>query len=231
MTARATWIFAALLTLALAAGIAAATLGPAPTIYALALAAFPLGVLAAGALLRRRGARASCEAWAARLLAGAAAGVTATLAYDGYRVGVRDILGIAFDPFRVQPVFGQILTGLPTTHPLTLVAGWGFHLWLGVLVGMVFAAVRPRGGALAGALFAVVLQLGRWAMYPNVFKAGLSDHEFLANGVFGQLFWGVVLGLALGALDRFVVRRARVVPPLPSRSVPRGAEPPAALRD
>jgi hypothetical protein len=191
-------LFAALLMLALA-GLAAA---PMPPAYAVSLAAFPLGGLVAGAVLARRGAQALLGLWSARLLAGLAAGLAATLAYDLYRVGVRQLLGISFDPFRVQPVFGQIITGLPTTHPAALAAGWGYHLWLGLLLGMIFAALRPRGGALWGAGFAALLQLGRWAMYPAVLVAGTSDKEFFANGVVGQLVWGAVLGLVVALIAR-----------------------------
>lgn len=198
-------ILAGLLALPLVAGLAALRLGPTPPSYAISLLAFPLGLLGAGILLARRGDGATLDAWARRLLTGAGAGFVATLSYDGYRMAIHHGLAIPFDPFRVQPVFGQIFTGLPTTHPFSLVVGWSYHLWLGVLLGMVFSALRPRGGLLEGGLFAAVLQLGRWAMYPSVFKAGLTDHEFFANGVVGQLFWGGVLGLTVWGLHRVLV--------------------------
>lgn len=196
MMRAATVCFGIIASVPLAAGMVALT-GPTPTSFAITLLAAPLGLAVAAAILWTRGRREVIDAWAGRLLRGAGAGITATLVYDSWRVGVRDIWGIAYDPFRVQPVFGQILTGLPTTHTLTLAAGWGHHLWLGALAGMIFAALAPRGGALAGVGFAAAMQLGRWAMYPSVFGAGLADREFIANGVLGQMLWGLVLGTAI----------------------------------
>lgn len=200
----AKWTLGGILLLPLLAGSIVLAIGRTPVEFAISLIAFPLGVYGAVAVLTYRGASAVIATWAGRLSAGLAAGIVATIFYDGYRIAMRDGLAIPFDPFRVQPVFGQILTGLPTTHPLTLIAGWGYHLWLGSLVGMIFAALRPHGGLLAGALFAAVVQIGRWVMYPSVFTAGLGDREFLANGVIGQLFWGCILGLSLPAIARLL---------------------------
>jgi hypothetical protein len=161
-----------------------------------------MGLLMAGALLAWRGRAELLAPWAQRLLSGLIAGLVATLAYNLYRVGVRLVFDMPFDPFRVQPVFGQIITGLPSTHGIALAAGWGYHLWIGAMLGMVFAALRPAGGLIAGALFAAVIQIGRWAMYPGVFRAGLVDNEFFANGVVGILLWGMVLGFALARIAR-----------------------------
>lgn len=185
-----------------ALGLAGVGLVGMPPDFAVSVFALPMGLLVAGAVMLRRGRADLLARWSARLLCGLAAGLAATLAYNLYRVGVRLVFDMPFDPFRVQPVFGQILTGLPSTHVGALVAGWGYHLWIGAMLGMVFAALRPAGGLLAGMLFAAVIQLGRWAMYPAVFRAGLVDNEFVANGVIGILFWGMVLGVALAALSR-----------------------------
>lgn len=208
MAQRANWILAGLLALPFVAGVAILALGPAPAAYAISLIAFPLGAFVAGVALARRGARAAAAHWSLCLLLGLGAGLVATLAYDVYRFVASHTFAVAFDPFRVQPVFGQILTGLPTTHPWALLAGWSYHLWLGALLGMILAAVRPRGGALEGALYVVALQLGRWAMYPSVLQAGTNDQEFFANGIVGQMFWGLVLGLALSALHRWAFRNS-----------------------
>lgn len=202
-----TIVFAVALLLPIAGGLAALARST-PIDFGLTLLAAPTGLLVAGGVLAARGRGAALDGWATRLLVGAGAGIAATLVYDLWRVGVRDVWGVAYDPFRVQPVFGQILTGLPTTHPATLAAGWGHHLWLGALAGMVFAAIAPRGGALAGVAFAAAMQIGRWAMYPSVFTAGLTDREFVANGVLGQIVWGAVLGLSLALAMRRTTRAA-----------------------
>ena len=202
MTQVTKWTFGGLLLLPLLSGSIVMAMGRTPVEFAISLMAFPLGICGAVAVLTFRGASSAIAVWSGRLAAGLAAGIVATLFYDGYRIAVRDVLAIPFDPFRVQPVFGQILTGLPTTHPLSLVAGWGYHLWLGSQLGMFFAALRPHGGLVAGMLFASAIQIGRWLMYPSVFTAGLGDREFFANGVIGQLLWGCIIGLSLMVIDR-----------------------------
>jgi len=191
-------LFAALIAL----GLAGIGLAGMPPDFAVSVVALPIGLLVAGAVMLWRGRADMLALWSERLLAGLAAGLAATLAYNLYRVGVRVVFDMPFDPFRVQPVFGQILTGLPSTHGGALIAGWGYHLWIGAMLGMIFAALRPTGGLVAGALFAALIQLGRWAMYPAVFRAGLVDNEFFANGVIGIVFWGMVLGATLAALSR-----------------------------
>ena len=191
---------------AFAGAVAGLVSGQMPLDYVVSLAGFPLGGALAAAILFRRGRRDLIAVWSRRLMIGVGAGLAATLVYDGFRMLVRYVLGINFDPFRVQPVFGQILTGLPTTHAFALTAGWSYHFWTGMMLGMVFAALRPRGGMLWGALFAAIIQLGRWAMYPDVLLAGTTDKEFFANGVIGQLVWGLTLGLSTAILAGAMTR-------------------------
>ncbi len=184
---------------ALFAGLAAASAAgwaflPAPAEYLLSVAAFPLGALAGGGLLRwRRGAEA-VDLFSRRLGRGCVWGLAATLVYDAYRPLVKLALDMSYDPYRAQPVFGGILTGLPEASAAAQIVGWGYHLWIGCLIGMIFSLVWPRGGVVAGVAFTLGLQVARWLVYPEVFVAGLQDEEFLANAVFGYGLWGVVLG-------------------------------------
>ena len=174
--------------------------GKMPVAYFLSVAAIPFGALVGGALAARSKGVPRLAPMSRILLNGLLAGLVASLIYDAYRVAVRHVLDIPFDPFRVQPVFGQIITGLPTTHPIALGAGWGYHLWVGMMLAMLFAALRPRGGWLFGMLFSALLQMGRWAMYPDILRAGFSDREFFANGVVGQLLWGLIMGAVVAWL-------------------------------
>jgi len=190
------------------AALVGLSLGRMPLAYTTSLAGFPSGALIAVAIFIGRGNHATLVAWSHRLFAGLVAGLAATAVYDGYRVAIRYVTSLEFDPFRVQPVFGQIITGLPSTHPIALVAGWGYHLWIGILLGMLLSVLRPTGGILAGAIFAGLLQLARWAMYPDVLRAGFSDPEFFANGVLGQLLWGMVAGFVLYRLNRYRLNSA-----------------------
>lgn len=201
MTRAAHLVLAAVLVLALVLAAIGWLAAPMPGDYAISVAAFPLGALVAGLVLTWRGQGAAVRLWSVRLVTGLVAGLLATAAYDLYRVAVSQVMAVPFDPFRVQPEFGRIVTGLPSTHLLALAAGWAYHLWVGGLLGMVFAALRPRGGAMVGAAFIAAIQIGRWLVYPDVFRAGLADSEFVANGVVGMLLWGAVLGAAVAWLS------------------------------
>ncbi|MDD3579700.1 MAG: hypothetical protein PHW74_01620 [Desulfobacca sp.] len=183
-----------LLTLAAAAGYA---WGVIPLAYMVSVGAMPLGLLLAGFILWGRGLYQKLHYCCGVLLMGALWGLLATLAYDLYRPLVKHILSLPFDPYRVQPVFGHIITGLPASDPLALFLGWGYHLWMGILLGMMFAILRPRGGVLAGLLFIAAIQVVRLAAYPSVLQASWEDPEFLANGVIGMGLFGVVLGAGM----------------------------------
>jgi len=159
--------------------------------------AMPLGLLLAGVILWRRGLHQNLHRACGTLLMGVFWGLVATFAYDLYRLLVKLILALPFDPYRVQPIFGHIITGLPTSHPLALFLGWGYHLWMGILLGMLFTLMRPRGGALGGLVFITIIQVLRLAAYPSVLQASWEDPEFLANGVIGMGLWGVVVGTGL----------------------------------
>jgi hypothetical protein len=172
-------------------------LGPLPLIHLLSVVTMPMACLMGGITLFWRQEDALLHRFNGLLMAGAAWGLASTLMYDVYRPLVKIIFGYAFDPYRVMPIFGHILTGLPTNHYLALITGWAYHLWIGILMGMIFGLVRPKGGALAGLIFVLIVQTIRLAAYPSILQASLEDPEFLANGVFGFGLWGVVLGIGL----------------------------------
>lgn len=197
-----TRILASLLGLAILLAIGAAIAGPMPPDYLAAIAALPAGLLVSGAVLIRRNRGDIVMRQSRVLLAGLVAGLAATAVYDLYRLFLALVVIDGFVPFRVQPVFGRIITGQPSTHPLALAAGWAHHAWLGAILGMVFAAIRPAGGMLAGAIFIALIQTGRWILYPDVFLAGLAEAEFLLKGVIGPLAWGATAGVVTGSLGR-----------------------------
>jgi FtsH-binding integral membrane protein len=190
-------LFAAALGVLAMAAAAGYAWGVMPLAYTVSVGAMPLGLLLAGVILWRRGLKHHLHRYGGLLRLGALWGLVATLAYDLYRPAVKLIFNLPFDPFRVQPIFGHILTGLSPSHPLALILGWGYHLWMGLLLGMIFALLRPRGGALAGLGFIMAIQVLRLAAYPSVLQASWEDPEFLANGVMGMGLWGLVLGAGL----------------------------------
>ena len=62
---------------------------------------------------------------------------------------------------------------------------------------MMFALLRPRGGAVLGLVWALLLQGLMMVVYPSFLQARLEDPGFLWSGIVGHAFWGVVLGLGL----------------------------------
>jgi hypothetical protein len=190
-------MFGAVLAALVLAAAAGCAWGVMPLAYTLSVAAMPLGLLLAGVILWQRGLAQYLHRSCAVLFMGALWGLLATLLYDLYRPVVKLIMDLPFDPYRVQPIFGHIITGLSASHPLALALGWAYHLWMGILLGMMFALIRPRGGLLAGLGFVALIQALRLFAYPSVLQASWEDPEFLANGVIGMALWGAVLGAGL----------------------------------
>jgi len=168
-----------------------------PLSFTVPFVALPAACLLTGAVLFRRGLDARLHAYSSVLARGAAWGLVATVVYDLIRPALVAVLGSAYDPYRAQPIFGQLITGLPGSDPLALAAGWIYHLWNGISFAMIFALVRPNGGALLGLAWGLALQLLMMAAYPALLRARLDDPAFMITGLVGHSFWGVVLGLGL----------------------------------
>ncbi|MBI4318815.1 MAG: hypothetical protein HY675_10015 [Chloroflexi bacterium] len=185
------------------AAVLAHTFGPVPMSFTAPFVVMPTAsVLVILALLRTRRYQ-RLHLFAGRLLMGGAWGLAATLAYDAIRPLLKLIFGFTFDPFRAMPIFGQLITGLPATDPASLAAGWAYHFWNGISFGMMFALVRPRGGPIAGFVWAMILQGLMMAAYPTFLQARLDDPGFLATGIVGHGLWGIVLGAGLRKGGRY----------------------------
>jgi hypothetical protein len=57
--------------------------------------------------------------------------------------------------------------------------------------------VRPRGGAIAGLIWGVGLQVFMILVYPSFLDARLDDVGFMVTGLLGHAIWGLVLGASL----------------------------------
>ena len=135
--------------------------------------------------------------FADRLIAGAAFGLLATLAYDAFRPLLVAVFQLHFNPYRAHPIFGSLITGRPPSDGLAQVVGWMYHFWNGITFGMIFALVRPRGGPVAGLIWAETLQMFMMALYPKFLEVRLNDPGFLVTGLVGHGVYGLVLGASL----------------------------------
>lgn len=118
------------------------------------------------------------------------------------------------DPWMVVRVPASFLLGPEAVEPPGLVVGdvllgLSMHLWMGILVGLVYAALLPRLGvsAVAGGLIAgaVLYALGFWVL-PLLFPERLAPFWLPPTGralqAAAHAVYGLVLGLAYRRLAR-----------------------------
>ena len=168
-----------------------------PMTFTAPFVVLPSALIVAGLMLVRTQRYERLHVMSRRLLMGVAWALAATVVYDVSRPLIVLILGFSLDPYRAMPIFGQLITGLPAGDPLSLTAGWIYHIWNGVSFGLMYALVWPRGGAVGGWIWAMALQGLRMVTYPNLFQARVDDPPFLITGILGHSLWGVVLGVGL----------------------------------
>ena len=177
------------------AGLIAATFLAIPLSFTAPFIVLPTAAVLVGIAMAGRGDHARLHAFSRVIVVGAVAGVLATVAYDVSRPILRTVLGFTFDPFRAIHIFGELITGRPAGDAWAEVAGWTYHFWNGISFGMMFALVRPKGGAISGFLWAEFLQVLMMAVYPAFLKARLDDPGFLTLGIAGHGLYGIVLGV------------------------------------
>jgi len=168
--------------------------GALPMSFTIPFVALPSGVVISGAMLAGLRRFGRLHAFSRALVVGTAVGLLATIVYDAVRPLLVHAMGSNYDPFRAQPIYGQLITGLAPTDPRALAAGWAYHTWNGLSFGMIYGLVRPQGGWRTGLAWGLCLQLLMMAIYPSLLQARLDDPAFMATGLVGHSFWGIVLG-------------------------------------
>ena len=138
------------------------------------------------------------------------AGVAASLTAEAVFIGMVAMVALlrGMDRWQVTRMPGAFVLGPSAVEPTGLVVpdiviGLLMHLWLGVLVGLVYAALLPQLGLspLAGGLItaAVLYGLGFWAL-PLLFPSWLAPFWLPPLGRMLQaaahLVYGVVFGLS-----------------------------------
>jgi hypothetical protein len=179
------------------AAILAETFGPVPMRVSVPLVVLPGALLLTGMVFASKHRFRELDRFADRALSGATWGLVATLAYDAIRPLLMWIFRYHFNPYRAMPVFGALITDMSKTSAVAISVGWVYHFWNGLSFGVMFALMRPRGGPIAGFIWAMVLQgFMMWA-YPELLKIRLANPGFMMAGLVGHATWGLVLGSSL----------------------------------
>ena len=176
------------------AAIVAHTFLGLPMAFTVPFVVLPTSAMVVGAILFHRKLYGRLRSFSTLLIVGGVLGLAATLVYDAVRPVLIWAMQVPYEPFRAIRIFGMLMTGRPEFDSVTLAAGWTYHFWNGISFGMMFALMRPRGGALAGLAWGMGLQLMMMAMYPTLLKIRLDNPGFLASGIVGHSLWGLVLG-------------------------------------
>jgi len=179
------------------AAILSETFGPVPMRVTVPLIVLPGALLLTGLIFASRHRFGELDRFADRVLSGALWGLVATLAYDAIRPPLMWIFQYHFDPYRAMPVFGELITDQPRTTAVAIAVGWTYHFWNGLSFGVMFALMRPRGGAIAGLIWAMGLQAFMMWSYPTLMQLRLDNPGFLMAGIVGHAVWGLVLGESL----------------------------------
>lgn len=141
-----------------------------------------------------------------------AAGVAASLIAEAVFVAMVAAVSAArgMDPWRVVRMPASFLLGPSAIEPPGFVAGdvavgLALHVGMGVLVGLVYAALLPRLGlrAVAGGLIAgaVLYLLGFWVL-PLLFPSWLAPFSLPPLGRLLQAVAHAVYGVAFGVAFR-----------------------------
>jgi len=196
-------VFGIILASASGAAVLAHAFVSAPMTFTVPFIVLPTFALLLGVVLLRRKLYHRFHIFAEQLILGAWTGLVATLAYDAIRPVLQLIFQFSFEPYKAIPIFGQLITGLPATDNLAIITGWIYHFWNGVSFGMMFALLKPKGGAVAGLIWGLGLQCLMMAAYPKFLQIRLEDPGFLVTGLVGHSLWGIVLGLSVKRWSKY----------------------------
>ena len=163
-----------------------------------ALAVLASVVAAVCIVMWRRTPAAARELLKRLVIMGSAAGVIATVAYDGSKAIFSWLDPSPYNPFETIRIFGMLLSGA-TVPALQYAIGAGFHLFNGVAFGVSFFMLLGRRGIVAGIAWGLGLECFQLSLYPGWLGITLY-REFVQFSVLGHVVYGAVLG--------FMCRRA-----------------------
>jgi hypothetical protein len=129
-----------------------------------------------------------------RLVVGAWGGLVATLAYDLSRYLLWTGGIFSYNPFLSHPIFGNLITGQPTTSLTAIIVGWAYHFWNGFGFGIMYTLIAGPAHWSYAFLWAMCLEIGWLTTLPSILPLKLNS-EWVAISLTGHGVYGVVLGL------------------------------------
>lgn len=192
VSARKYWLLLAALPLASGAALLIHIL--AGISLGLALLGMGLLVVCAGWLIWQRLTPVLRVNAAQRVLFGLAAGVLATLAYDGSRWVFVTVFHDTFWPFDVFPIFGYAIAGTGISHQAALLIGTAYHYTNGLLFAVAYTLLFGPRNWWIGILWALGLEALMLSVYPGWLHPKAYS-EFVSVSIFGHVAYGSVLGL------------------------------------
>lgn len=136
------------------------------------------------------------------LFVGLIAGLVATVAYDGVRAVVERAHPFGYNGFVPILMFGNWITGQPTTSMAAKVAGWTFHYWNGVSFAVIYTLGVGRRPWWWGLVYGVLIECCMLGLFPFFLRV-TSKVDFIAISMIGHLAYGAVLGLLSQKYLRF----------------------------
>lgn len=165
--------------------------GLVPMVYFLTFFGVPsvVLILAMAALARRINA----TVFLASLVVGVVGGFVATLAYDVFRLAIRETRLFDYDGFKAIYIFGGWITGAPSTRSAA-VAGWFYHFWNGISFGVFYSLTFGGRHWLYGVGYGLVMEAMMLGLFP--FFLRISDQVgFITVSMAGHMVYGAVLGV------------------------------------
>ncbi len=190
--------------------------GAALLVHILFQVSLPLGLAAFGTILVlvagvsiATSSRAQRRRLAGLVGAGLAAGLIATLLYDGTKAVLSVLDPSPYNPFEVTRLFGVLLLGESAPAVASQIAGWSFHLLNGCTFGVAYGLLLARDGdttaryaGLSGMAWGLFLEAFQVLLYPDWLRIAFYG-EFITISATAHLVYGASLGLTCRAiLDR-----------------------------
>ncbi len=121
------------------------------------------------------------------------AGLAATLVYDGVRYVIERSHLLGYNGFVPILMFGNWITGQPTSSLAAKLAGWTYHYWNGATFGVIYTLLAGRRRWWWGLGYGVLMECCMLGIFPFFLRV-TNKADFIAVSMIGHLAYGAVLG-------------------------------------